>query len=229
MMAPSHFESNKSTGPVTAAGKETVSKNALVHGLSGRKHAALPGEEGPYENHCRLLFEAMAPVGALEEALANDIAGDRWRLNRARAMENALFDKLALDSNAPDGATANAEAWVDASNGLRRIAGYAAQLQRAVERNTTRLEAMQAVRKAMPKPRKKPSSSRNWLRPKAKPTTPRPIFRPQPEGKPPPGSLFTQRPKSPASSTAPPACSRPNRAMVQPPARVRWFAPASFS
>src|SRR5262249_8817602 len=39
MMAPRSFETKKSsgpTGPTSAAGKETVSRNALVHGLSGR-------------------------------------------------------------------------------------------------------------------------------------------------------------------------------------------------
>jgi hypothetical protein len=154
MMLPRNFETNRanaqssSTGPTSDAGKHIVSQNSLKHGLTARKHACLPGEEEPFERHCREIREALAPVGAIEEALAHDIAGDRWRLTRARAMENALFAKFELDSGAPDRATAHAEAWIDASKGLQRIAGYARGLQRAVERNTARLEAMQTVRKA---------------------------------------------------------------------------------
>jgi hypothetical protein len=43
---PPSFETKKPsgpTGPTSAVGKETVSKNALIHGLSGRTHACLPG------------------------------------------------------------------------------------------------------------------------------------------------------------------------------------------
>jgi hypothetical protein len=157
MMLPRNFESDRAkaqsassgpTGPTSAAGKYIVSQNSLKHGLTAKVHAWLPGEEEPYERHSREIFEALAPVGAIEEALARDIAGDRWRLIRARGMENALFSKFELDSAAPDRATANAEAWIDASKGLQRIAGYARSLQRAVDRNSARLEAMQTARKA---------------------------------------------------------------------------------
>src|SRR5215469_7507847 len=95
MTLPRNFETNraqgapnKSTGPTSAAGKETVSKNALVHGLAGRTHACLPGEEGPYEQYCREMLQALAPVGILEQSVAEDIADDRWRRKRAVAMEN---------------------------------------------------------------------------------------------------------------------------------------------
>ncbi len=215
MMLPRNFETNRataqslSTGPTSDAGKNIVSQNSLKHGLTARKHACLPGEEEPFERHCREIREALAPVGAIEEALAHDIAGDRWRLTRARAMENALFAKFELDSSAPDRATAHAEAWIDASKGLQRIAGYARALQRAVERNSARLEAMQTVRKAArARASRRLSNSPNWQNPRAKPTTPRPIsLRPEP-----PGSLFTQRPKSRVSSTAPAAWMKRKRA-----------------
>jgi hypothetical protein len=148
MMAPRHFE-NKSTGPTSAAAKETVSKNALVHGLSGRTHACLPGEEDPFEQYCREFIEALAPVGIIEQSLAEDIAGDRWRVKRARAMENALFSRIANEQPNPlDRAAALAEAWIDASQGLQKVALYAHRLQSTVNKNTAYLEALQAKRKA---------------------------------------------------------------------------------
>lgn len=155
MMLPRNFESNraqpaqKSTGPTSAAGKVTVSKNALVHGLSGRTHACLPGEEGPFEQFCREFIAALAPIGIVEESVAEDIAGDRWRLKRARAMENALFSRIANEKPDPlDPAAALVDAWLDASKGLKSVATYANRLQRAVEKNTAYLEGLQAKRKA---------------------------------------------------------------------------------
>jgi septal ring factor EnvC (AmiA/AmiB activator) len=152
MMAPRSFETKKSsgpTGPTSAAGKETVSRNALVHGLSGRTHACLPGEEGPYEQFCREMLQALTPVGILEQSVAEDIADDRWRRRRAIAMENALYSRIAQEQpDSSDLAAALADAYLDASKGLRTVALYANRLQRTIEKNTAYLESLQAKRKA---------------------------------------------------------------------------------
>jgi hypothetical protein len=154
MMAPRSFESNRanaqmSTGPKTDDGKQIVSQNSLKHGLTGKVHAALPGEEERFAEHCRLLVAALAPIGLVEETLAHDIAADRWRLNRARAMENALFAQIAhANTTNRDALSTQAEAWVDAAKGLQRLALYAHRLQRVIDKNTARLEALQAERKA---------------------------------------------------------------------------------
>jgi hypothetical protein len=152
MMAPRSFETKKSsgpTGPTSPAGKETVSKNALVHGLSGRTHACLPGEEGPYEQFCGEMLQALAPVGILEKSVAEDIADDRWRRKRAVAMENALYSRIVQEQpDAPNLAAALADAYLDASKGLRTVSLYANRLQRAIEKNTAYLESLQAKRKA---------------------------------------------------------------------------------
>jgi hypothetical protein len=152
-MSPTQLTANRanaqlSTGPTSEAGKQTVSQNAVKHSLSGRVHAALPGEEAPFENHCRALIGALAPVGPIEDHLAQDIAADRWRLIRARVMENALFTQIELAEDAdPDPATAQAQAWVDPTKGLQRIALYAARIQRAIEKNTATFQLAQAQRK----------------------------------------------------------------------------------
>jgi hypothetical protein len=150
MMAPRNFEPKKASGPTTAAGKETVSKNALVHGLSGRTHACLRGEEGRYEQFCREIVQALAPVGILEQSVAEDIADDRWRRKRAVAMENALYSRIAPEQPDPAVplAAALADAYLDASKGLRTVALYANRLQRSIEKNTAYLETLQAKRKA---------------------------------------------------------------------------------
>ncbi len=64
-------------------------------------------------------------------------------------MENALFARIAQEQRSDlTPAAALVEAWIDPAKGLQRIALYANRIQRAVEKNTTRLEALQSQRKA---------------------------------------------------------------------------------
>jgi hypothetical protein len=149
MMMPRDF--NRATGPTSEAGKHVVSFNSTKHNLTstGKDRAALPFEEAAYEQFCREMRQALAPVGLTEGALADDISADRFRLRRARSMEHALFAKIERESEAAiDAPRAKAEAWIDATKGLQRLALYANRLQRAIEKNTGRLEALQAERKA---------------------------------------------------------------------------------
>lgn len=154
MPSPEQLTANRanaqlSTGPVTDAGKQTVSRNALNHGLAGRTHAALAGEEGPFAQYCLAMFEALGPVGPIEDDLAQLIAADRWRLHRAHKMENALFAQIEREqADELDAGTADVQAWVDPAKGLQRIALYAARIQRAIEKNTAELKALQAARLA---------------------------------------------------------------------------------
>ncbi len=152
-MSPDQLAANRanatlSTGPSSAAGKQIVSQNAVKHGLCGTAHAALPGEEAEFAIHCEGFRKAYSPVGVPEEQLVRNLAENYWRLQRAHAMETALFVRIAHEAAgelAP--AAAHAEAWVDPAKGLQRIALYAARIQRAIEKNTAQLKAMQIERK----------------------------------------------------------------------------------
>jgi hypothetical protein len=154
MMAPRNFEANRanaqlSTGPVTEAGKQIVSANAVKHGLTGKTHACLPGESEAFEKHCREYLDAMKPVGKPEQELVRNIAENYWRLKRAHAMENALFEQIALqESDGLSPAASQAQAWVDPAKGLQRIALYAARIQRAIEKSNVEFKAMRAERLA---------------------------------------------------------------------------------
>ena len=155
MTTPAQITANQanaqlSTGPVTEAGKQTVSQNSLKHGLSGKVHAALPGEEEAFEKHCEGYRQAYAPVGVPEQDLVRNIAENHWRLKRAHAMESALFFRIQSEQSAELApAAAHSEAWIDPVKGLQRIALYAARIQRAIEKNTAALKEMQAERKAL--------------------------------------------------------------------------------
>ena len=60
-----------------------------------------------------------------------------------------MFSRIAQEQpDSSDPAAALADACLDASKGLRTVAPYAKRLQRAIEKNATYLEALQAKRKA---------------------------------------------------------------------------------
>src|ERR1700752_140249 len=109
-----------STGPRTPEGRKRSSLNAFRHGLTGQIVIHSPEDEQAFKTHCDGIREALAPVGALEIDLAQAIAEDRWRLNRARALENSIFalgqsENLNEDSGQPevDAAFAQGRTWME--------------------------------------------------------------------------------------------------------------------
>jgi hypothetical protein len=95
MTSPAQIEANRrngslSTGPTTAEGKTVAARNATRHGLRSAA-AVLPGEDpAEWEAHQAGILQSLAPVGALEENLAQRVALSLWRLRRAAAYETAV-------------------------------------------------------------------------------------------------------------------------------------------
>jgi hypothetical protein len=148
-IAANQGSSSKSTGPVTEAGKETVSGNAVKHGLSSAKHVILSSERAEFDKFLEDFLAHHKPVGPEENRLAVSVAENAWRVRRAHRMEAALFEQALLEKEENvDADTAQARAWVDGSKGLQRIALYAARIQRAIDKDSARLEALQSARKA---------------------------------------------------------------------------------
>jgi hypothetical protein len=80
-----------STGPRTANGKAKVARNALRHGVHSDL-PVLPGLERAedWEAHRDGILQSLAPVGTLEETLAQRVALCAWRLQRAARYEAAI-------------------------------------------------------------------------------------------------------------------------------------------
>ena len=87
----------KSTGPITEAGKAVARFNALRHGMTAES-AVLP-----YEDHLAyaMLREALlshyAPANIAEELLVDVVANSYWRLLRARRVETSTM-KLGIQA-----------------------------------------------------------------------------------------------------------------------------------
>jgi hypothetical protein len=151
-----HFTplSNGSTGPKTPEGKRICRLNAYRHGLTSRLCVFTPEERQAYEKHCKVVLEALAPVGDFERDLAQSIADDRWRLKRARVLEaNTLAfgqrEHAADITGHPevDAAFAQARTWRKDARNLQLLTVYEQRIQRAAEKNTAQLKTLQAERK----------------------------------------------------------------------------------
>ncbi len=151
--------SNRSTGPKTPEGKKVCALNAYRHGLTGQLNIQTTEEQQAYDNHSKITLEVLAPVGVYELNLAQrrfhsstkTIADDHWR--RAGAIEASVFavGMQHSDDNtgAPqvDDAFAQGRTLVQAAHNLQLLTIYEQRIQRAADKNTARLETLQARRK----------------------------------------------------------------------------------
>jgi hypothetical protein len=149
----------RSTGPKTEAGKSRTRLNGFRHGLTGQVCIFTPEDQAAFEAHCAGIREALSPAGPLELEIAQSIAEDRWRLKRARALENGIF-ALGYGANpaGPDEDSANhpeidasldqARTWLAGCRSLQLLTLYEQRIYRSVEKNTAQLKTLQAARRA---------------------------------------------------------------------------------
>jgi hypothetical protein len=83
------------SGPRTAEGKAVAAQNAVRHGLLAQEVVIKGEDPGEFELHRRQMLAELAPVGRMEETLAQRIVGLSWRLRRAERLQTAAFDKIA--------------------------------------------------------------------------------------------------------------------------------------
>jgi hypothetical protein len=146
----------QSTGPRTPEGKRRSSLNATRHCLTGQIVIFTQEESVAFDKHCTALRNSLAPVGDEETELAQAIAEDRWRLRRARALENSIFaqgyqDHVGdSDSGNPevDAALAQATTWKEQAKSLHLLTIYEQRINRSIEKATVRLESIQSRRHA---------------------------------------------------------------------------------
>jgi hypothetical protein len=145
-IAANQANSRLSTGATTEAGKKIVSQNSWKHGLCAKLHIARSGEEDALEEHVAGYLQAYAPVGLPERDLVRNIAENHFRLQRAHALEHALFTEIMLDQSS--NASPEDETWAEKTRELKNISTQAGRIQRAIEKSTAALNALQSNRKA---------------------------------------------------------------------------------
>ncbi len=82
------LNAERSTGPVTAEGKARVSRNGTKAGLFSTVNFIFPEERHIFDDFRSSCFDELAPKGALEHTLAQEIVHAAWRLRRCAAAES---------------------------------------------------------------------------------------------------------------------------------------------
>ena len=125
--------SQQSTGPRTAAGKQRSSLNALRHGLTAAS-AVLPSEDpAAYADHRRRFFDEYQPATPTESQLVVEVADTSWRLNRIPLLEAEVLARAALDI-------------VDAHRLLANLGIQGQRLSRQFQKSLDKLREIQAAR-----------------------------------------------------------------------------------
>jgi len=90
-LAANRANAKKSRGPVTDAGKQKVSMNAIQHGLCGRFRVLPDENQAEYDNLVRRFMEAEKPVDEVERELVAKMARHTWMSERSVRFQEACF------------------------------------------------------------------------------------------------------------------------------------------
>ena len=154
------MNSKKSTGPVTEAGKNRSSLNAVRHGLTGQV-VILPEEEMEAFNRfvaplAKSLKMPDAPDDAHEDQLAEMYAKELWRVNRCGAMEDAMLtlgvmegvaENLNIENPEAHTATTYAKTFRNESKAFDRLGIYHQRLISGAKKILAQLKACQTERR----------------------------------------------------------------------------------
>jgi hypothetical protein len=153
MISDQQLEANRSnallsTGPKTEEGRKRSRTNALRHGLTGQVTTMNEEDRAAHDKFSDALIENLAPEGAMEIQLAQRVATDSWRLNRASAIEGNLF-ALGLHENDDEAGDAltTARVFTIESKQLQLLTLYEQRLNRSVQKNLALLQSLQSARK----------------------------------------------------------------------------------
>lgn len=153
MISEKRLEANRrnaqhSTGPKTPEGKARSSRNNLRHGLTGQI-TVLPDEDrDAHDAFCHEIVTSLKPETPIELQLAQSIAEDSWRLNRAVAIETNIF-ALGHDhkKSALQIALADARTFQERAAQFNLLSLYEQRINRNRQRNLNQLRELQAERR----------------------------------------------------------------------------------
>src|SRR5580693_9211185 len=146
MISEKQLEANRrnalrSTGPKTTEGKSNSSRNNLRHGLTGHINILPTEDREAHAAFCNELHDRLKPETPIERQLAQSVAEDSWRLNRARAIENNMFalghegERREIHLALADARTFQANA-----NQFQLLTIYEQRISRTVQRNLQQLQ-----------------------------------------------------------------------------------------
>ena len=141
-------------GPRELDHRSDVSRHALKHGLTAKKHVTLDSEDPEaYEALRTDVHRELDPHGALEAAFADQAAACLWRLDRAVRIESAAMDQAFQDTleagkdiYTPAQRFRRALTAAINNNWVGSVTGYQRDIQRLLFGYLDRLAALQSSR-----------------------------------------------------------------------------------
>ena len=124
------------TGPRTAEGKAASSQNATTHGLTSGRAVLAHEDHSAFDRLFAQYREEFDPQTPHEEFVVRQMVDARWRLDRARNIENAAMDIMILGDacdDTPEHRIAKALLAKD-GDALNRLRRYAESLERSYYR-----------------------------------------------------------------------------------------------
>ena len=141
-MSPSRAEASringaKSHGPKTEDGRRAASLNAIKHGLTGKHLLIGPEDREEFDAMLADYQSDVAPQGAIQQTLFDELVAAAWNLRRIRRMETELCASCAtyLDLLNDDGLQTK----------LDRLARHKTRIERTFHRSLKELKALQTT------------------------------------------------------------------------------------
>ena len=155
-LAANRANAQLSSGPRSEDGKRRSSLNARRHNLTGQVTAMTEEDRIAHDAFSTSFIKAMAPEGALELQLAQRIATDSWRLNRASAIEDNIFalgfsdhsGDMDVDHPELHAALTAARTFSREAKSIELLTLYEQRINRSIQKNLALLQQLQAARKA---------------------------------------------------------------------------------
>ena len=148
-----------STGPRTEAGKRTVSRNAVAHGLAAKKFFLTPEDKPLYDELRDSLAEHYRPATTHEHTLLEELAEAKWRCRTARTMEASFLEIAVEEQRKADSSLtferALARVFIDEAlqKRMRLMMRYLGAAERSAQKAAAELEHVIALRRAEEKRR----------------------------------------------------------------------------
>ena len=145
----------------TDAVRQHSRMNAMRHNLTGQVTTMTDDDRAAHDKLSKSIMASLAPEGGMEVQLAQRIATDSWRLNRASAIEDNLFalglyehsGKIFSDFDQAgheqiDASLTTAQVFTLQSKQLQLLTLYEQRINRSIQKNLALLQSLQATRKA---------------------------------------------------------------------------------
>ena len=128
----------KSTGPLTPAGKARSAMNSRTHGLCAKDILIGPEERADYDAMLEAYLLELDPDGPVEQTLFSEIVGAAWQLGRVQRMEAEACAGKSTYAEMLDNEALQKK--------LDRLARHHTRIERTFHRCLKQLKALQKER-----------------------------------------------------------------------------------